>query len=120
MALGRFNLDIPFPTFLLNSIGVLMQDNHTHENHEVSYSTYLLVWISLVAFTSITVAVAGINLGDYTLFVALCIAAVKSALVINIFMHIKFEDLIFKVFLGISGFTLVVIFTLTFFDYIYR
>ena len=67
-----------------------------------------------------TVAVAGINLGDYTLFVALSIAAVKSALVINIFMHIKFEDSIFKVFLGISGFTLLAIFTLTFLDYFYR
>lgn len=98
-----------------------MQDEHsTHENHHISYSTYLLVWLSLVAFTSVTVTVAGINLGDYTLFVALCIAAVKSALVINIFMHIKFEDPIFKVFLAISGFTLMVIFTLTFFDYFYR
>jgi cytochrome c oxidase subunit 4 len=97
-----------------------MQDNHSHKSHDISYSTYLLVWISLVALTSITVTVAGLHLGDYTLFVALCIAAIKSALVINIFMHIKFEDSIFKVFLAISGFTLLVIFTLTFFDYFYR
>ena len=97
-----------------------MQDNHTHDNHNISYSTYLLVWVSLIAFTSITVTIAGIDLGDYTLFVALCIAALKSALVINIFMHIKFEDTIFKIFIAISGFTLLVIFTLTFFDYFYR
>jgi cytochrome c oxidase subunit IV len=98
-----------------------MQDNHkSHDNHNIGYSTYLLVWISLVAFTSVTVTIAGIDLGDYTLFVALSIAALKSALVINIFMHIKFEDPIFKVFLGISAFTLVMIFTLTFFDYFYR
>lgn len=97
-----------------------MQDNNHHDEHHIGYSTYLLVWISLVAFTSITVSVAGLNLGEYTLAVALTIAAIKSALVINIFMHIKFEDPIFKVFLGISGFTLLVIFTLTFFDYFYR
>jgi cytochrome c oxidase subunit 4 len=98
-----------------------MQDDHSaHENHHIGYSTYLLVWVSLVALTSITVTVAGINLGEYILVVALSIAAIKSALVINIFMHIKFEDPIFKVFLGISGFTLVVIFMLTFFDYFYR
>lgn len=97
-----------------------MQDNHSHSEHNIGYSTYLLVWVSLVAFTSITVTIAGINLGDYTLFFALAIAAIKSALVINIFMHIKFEDPIFKVFLAISGFTLIVIFTLTFFDYLYR
>ncbi|MCB0751316.1 MAG: cytochrome C oxidase subunit IV family protein [Ignavibacteriae bacterium] len=97
-----------------------MQEHHNNETHQISYSTYLLVWVSLLALTSITVTVAGVHLGDYTLFVALMIAAIKSALVINIFMHIKFEDPIFKVFLGISGFTLLVIFSLTFFDYIYR
>ncbi len=101
-----------------------MQDNNNalveHEVHHIGYSTYLLVWVSLLAFTSVTVAVAGLDLGEYTLFVALSIAAIKSALVINIFMHIKFEDKIFKVFLAISAFTLIVIFSLTFFDYFYR
>ena len=97
-----------------------MQEKHSHENHNISYSKYLLVWVSLIAFTSITVTIAGIDLGDYTLAIALTIAAIKSALVINIFMHIKFEDPIFKVFLSISGFTLIVIFSLTFFDYFYR
>ncbi len=97
-----------------------MQDNETHEDHHIGYSTYLLIWISLIALTSITVTVAGINLGEYTLAIALTIAAIKSALVINIFMHIKFEDPIFRIFLGISGFTLLAIFTLTFFDYFYR
>ena len=98
-----------------------MQENHSsNEEHHIGYSTYLLIWASLIALTSITVTVAGINLGNYTLFIALTIAAIKSALVINIFMHIKFEDPIFKVFIAISGFTLIVIFTLTFLDYLYR
>lgn len=97
-----------------------MQENHENKTHVIGYSTYLLVWVSLLAFTSLTVTVAGINLGDYTLFFALLIAAIKSGLVINIFMHIKFEDTIFKLFLSLSGFTLIVIFSLTFFDYLYR
>lgn len=97
-----------------------MQDNHSLNHHNTSYTVYLLVWISLLAFTSITVTVAGLNLGNFTLFIALTIAAIKSALVINIFMHIKFEEKIFKVFLAISGFTLLVIFLLTFFDYNFR
>jgi cytochrome c oxidase subunit 4 len=71
-------------------------------------------------FTAITVTVAGIDLGDYTLLVALSIAAVKSALVINIFMHIKFDEPIFKVFLLVSAVTLLVIFVLTFFDISFR
>lgn len=90
-----------------------------HKNHP-GYSTYIFVWLALLAFTSITVTVAGINLGSYTMLVALGIAAIKSVLVINIFMHIKFEEKIFKVFLLLSLFTLIVIFILTSFDIIYR
>lgn len=89
-------------------------------NHVTGYGTYVLVWVGLLALTSITVTVAGINLGMYTLLIALGIAAVKSALVINIFMHIKFEEKIFKVFLFLSGATLLVIFILTFVDYSFR
>ncbi len=93
---------------------------HNNKVHHISLGTYILVWIALLAFTSITVAVAGVNLGRYTLFIALSIAAIKSTLVINIFMHIKFDEPIFKVFLALSGFTLLIIFVLTFFDILYR
>ena len=93
-------------------------NNGNHEHH-IGYGSYIIVWIALLGLTSITVTVAGISLGDYTLFVALLIAAVKSALVINIFMHIKFDEPIFKFFLLISGFTLVVIFILTFVDFLF-
>lgn len=91
-----------------------------HEHTGTNYITLIIVWIGLLALTSITVSIAGFNLGAYTLLVAMFIAAVKSFLVINIFMHIKYEEKIFKVFLLISGFTLVVIFLLTFSDFLYR
>lgn len=94
-------------------------ENHTKTNHP-GYATYIFVWLALLAFTAITVTVAGINLGAYTMLVALGIAAVKSALVVNIFMHIKFEEKIFKVFIALSFFTLLIIFILTSFDIIYR
>ena len=98
-----------------------MDNNQSkHEEHVTPYGMYILVWIGLLALTSITVTVAGINFGNYTLAIALLIAAVKSALVINIFMHIKFDEPIFKVFLLLSGFTLFVILVLTFVDYSFR
>lgn len=96
------------------------KDHNHEEQHITPYSTYVIVWLALIALTSITVTVAGISLGDYTLAVAMLIAAVKSGLVISIFMHIKFDQPIFKVFLLLSGLTLLVIFILTFFDFIYR
>ncbi|MFH1197326.1 MAG: cytochrome C oxidase subunit IV family protein [bacterium] len=97
-----------------------MENNNTKQSHSIGYGTYVIVWLALLMFTAITVTVAGIDLGDYTLFVALSIAAVKSALVINIFMHIKFDEPIFKVFLLVSAVTLLVIFVLTFFDISFR
>jgi cytochrome c oxidase subunit 4 len=95
-------------------------ENNPIEQHITPYGTYVIVWLGLIGLTSITVTVAGINLGEYTLAVAMFIAAVKSSLVISIFMHIKFDQPIFKVFLLLSGTTLLVIFVLTFFDFIYR
>lgn len=93
-------------------------DNHSKQHS--GYLTYIFIWLALLAFTSITVTIAGVSLGNYTLLIALLIAAVKSALVINIFMHIKFEEKIFKVFLLLSGATLLIIFLLTFLDIFYR
>lgn len=89
-------------------------------HHSTGYGTYILVWLALIALTSITVTVAGIDFGMVALAIAMFIAAVKSALVINIFMHIKYEEPIFKVFLLVSGFTIVVIFALTFLDVVNR
>ncbi|MGD8779344.1 MAG: cytochrome C oxidase subunit IV family protein [Ignavibacteria bacterium] len=98
----------------------MSQHDDNHEHHGISYGGLVLVWLGLLALTSVTVSVAGISLGQFTLFVALGIAALKSMLVINYFMHIKFDEPIFKVFIGISGFTLVVIFLLTYFDISFR
>ncbi|RMD50260.1 MAG: cytochrome-c oxidase [Ignavibacteria bacterium] len=96
------------------------KEKHTHNDNHPGYGTYIFVWLGLVALTAITVSVAGMNLGNVTLLVALFIAAIKSSLVINIFMHIKYEEVLFKVFLLVSGATLLVIFLLTFMDYTNR
>lgn len=94
--------------------------NSENNHHITPYTAYIVVWVALMALTSITVAIAGFNVGLIGLFFALSIAFVKSILVINIFMHIKFDELIFKVFLGVSILTLLVIFVLTSFDILNR
>ena len=88
--------------------------------HINGYGVYVLVWVALIALTSLTVSVVGVDLAQYTLFIALTIAAIKSYLVITIFMHIKFDDPIFKLFIIVSILTLFVIFVLTFVDYSFR
>ena len=100
-------------------------DSHTDDGkiahaHDPRYGLNFMIWLILISLTVITVSVAGIDLGEYTLFVAMMIAAVKSWFVINYFMHIKFDDLLFKVFLILVILVLLVVFVLTGFDVFYR
>ena len=95
-------------------------DGHISVAHHPSYGINILVWIGLLSLTAITVAIAGINLGSLALTVALMIALVKSMFVINFFMHLKFENKVFKLFLGICMVTFVIVLILTFFDLTFR
>ncbi|HMS64104.1 MAG TPA: cytochrome C oxidase subunit IV family protein [Ignavibacteria bacterium] len=95
-------------------------DGHIAVAHHPSYGVNVLVWIGLLSLTAITVAVAGINLGSLALTVALMIALVKSMFVINFFMHLKFDNKVFKLFLGICMVTFVIVLILTFFDLTFR
>ena len=92
----------------------------SQEHEPLSYGLYVVVWLGLIALTCITAVVAGINLEAFTLVIALLIALTKASLVVNYFMHIKFEDKIFKLFLGIAGLTICIIFALTFSDVYFR
>lgn len=84
------------------------------------FSTYILIWFGLLILTGVTITVAGLNLGTLSVLGAIVIAAVKSTLVVLYFMHIKYEDRVFKMMLGLAIFTLVVILVLTFADVSYR
>jgi cytochrome c oxidase subunit IV len=94
-----------------------MENHDTHENHITSYGTFTLVWLALMILTGVTVAVAGINFGALTVAIALLVASVKTWLVLTIFMHLKFEDVAFKVFVAVAVFFLIISFILLFSDY---
>lgn len=89
---------------------------HHHENTH-GYGKYVLVWLALLTFTGITVAVAGINFGRLTVAAALIIASVKTYLVLTIFMHLKLEQKVFRIFVIVAIFFLSVSFVLLFSDY---
>ena len=93
---------------------------NTTNMHSTGYGTYVLVWLGLVAFTAITVAVAGLNLASLTVAMALAIAIVKSLLVTNYFMHIRTDSRVFKVFIVVCVVIFLTMIILTFFDLIYR
>lgn len=95
-------------------------DGHIAEAHHPTYGVNILVWIGLLSLTAITVAVAGINLGSLALTVALIIATVKSLFVVNFFMHVKFDNKVVKIFIGICLLVFVIVLILTFFDLTFR
>lgn len=91
-----------------------------HSNHLISYGTYFIVWLTLIGLTVLTVSIAGVNFGSIALFLAMTVAAIKSTFVIAYFMHIKYDDKIFLVFLILALTSLFAIFLLTIFDVFYR
>jgi cytochrome c oxidase subunit 4 len=98
----------------------ISRTKESKQSEPTSFGIYILVWLGLISLTAVTAVVSGIDLAAFTIVVALVIALTKASLVVNIFMRVKFEDKIFKVFLGIVGFTLLVIFSLTFSDVFFR
>jgi cytochrome c oxidase subunit 4 len=93
----------------------------TEQHHAaVPYRTFVIVWALLLVLTAITVTVSRIHLGALNIWVALGIASLKSALVIFFFMHLKYERLLFKLFLLGALVTLAIFIGLTFFDVLYR
>ncbi|MBP9192154.1 MAG: cytochrome C oxidase subunit IV family protein, partial [Ignavibacteria bacterium] len=62
----------------------------------------------------------GINLGSLALTVALMIALVKTMFVVNFFMHVKFDNKIIKLFIGVCMLIFIVVLILTFFDLTFR
>ena len=91
------------------------------EKHVIqSYRQLAYVLLALLCLTALTVFIAGLHLGAFSVGAALIIASVKVFIVISFFMHLKYESLFIK--LIVSGvfllFALVVI--ITFIDYLFR
>jgi len=90
------------------------------ENHSIGYGVYILVWLSLVVFTGLTVAVAGVDLKALAVTVALSIAATKSILVLMYFMHLKYEPPLFRTLVVVVVVALATFIILTFLDILFR
>jgi len=95
-------------------------EQHAGATHIVGYGQYILIWAGLMGLTGATVALSGIELGRWIVVTALVIASVKSLLVLSIFMHLRFEDRTFRLFVAVSGLVLLIFLVLIFSDYAFR
>jgi cytochrome c oxidase subunit 4 len=97
-----------------------MEKHDYYSEHTHSYGIYVLVWLALMALTAITVAVAGMDIGKFTVATALIIASFKAYLVLTIFMHLKSETKTFLIFVLVALLFLGISFVLLFSDYSFQ
>jgi len=95
-------------------------ENKEQHTHIVDYKQNFLVWIDLLILTIVTVKIAQLDLGNFTVFVALTVASMKTWLVGTYFMHLKFENRFFKIMVGLVAVVFVALLILLFSDYSYR
>lgn len=93
---------------------------HNEESHITSYRANGWVLIALLVLTVITITVTWIDLSALTVAVALLIASVKAYIVLTYFMHLKFENSLFRAFVAMVLLIYVLVIGLTLSDYIFR
>ena len=97
-----------------------LPEEHSATQH-VSLGTYLVVFAALIVLLAITVAVAFfVHAGDLNLIIALAIATIKATLVVLYFMHVKYASRLTKIFVCAAFLWLLILFGLTFSDYLTR
>jgi len=90
------------------------------EHHICSVRLYVTIFSALMVFTVLTVLAASVNMGVMNNVVMLGIAVVKAALVISVFMHLKYNPKILWV-VAIGAFVwLGVMIALTLSDFLSR
>ena len=89
-------------------------------HHIVPYRTYALILLLLLVLTGTSVAVTQIELTRWATVVALLIASTKSAFVLAVFMHLKFDQAVYKVMTISVVLLLIAVIVFTFLDYGFR
>ena len=92
-----------------------MQEPHAHDHPDVK--TYMGVFIALLVLLVVTVAAAEVELGRWGFLVAVIIASIKAALIMAIFMHVRYSTLLTRLFSVSAFFWLAILFVLTLSDY---
>lgn len=86
----------------------------------VAKKTYYKVATALMLLLGLTIGAYFIPLGPFGVVVALAIAFTKATLIILFFMHVRYSSRLTRMLAGAGFFWLLILFALTFSDYISR
>jgi cytochrome c oxidase subunit 4 len=89
-------------------------------HHSPSPNVYYLVYLVLMSLLVLTVLVAGLALGPWSVVIALLIAVVKAVLVILYFMHVRYSSRLTWLFAAAGFVWLGIMFVLLMSDYLSR
>jgi cytochrome c oxidase subunit 4 len=87
-----------------------------HVPHIIPLSSYVKVFSVLIFLTIVTVAAARVDFGFMNSVIAFAIASVKAGLVMAIFMHLKYDNMLNRVIIGSAVFFLIVLYFFCFMD----
>lgn len=96
------------------------KDTHSSPHHITPVPIYFAIFGALMVLTAITVAVAFVDLGQFSTPVALAIAVGKATLVVLWFMHVKYSSRMTSMVVIGSIVFLLVLFLITLSDYLTR
>lgn len=88
--------------------------------HITPYRVYGVILVILLSLTAITILVTWVDAGKFAIAIAMTVACVKATLVLFYFMHLKFDNWLIRVLVGLVLILLIVVFVITFFDYLFR
>ena len=77
-------------------------DSHGSGHHIIPLADYFKVFGALIVLTVITVAASRVDFGAFNTLIAFGIATVKAVLVMAIFMHLKYDNMMNRVIIGSS------------------
>lgn len=86
------------------------------QHHIMPLKMYFKVAAGLILLTFLTIAFHQMNLGPLAGPVAFLIAAIKAALVLLYFMHLKYDNMTNRVVFGSGFFFLLILFAFSYID----
>lgn len=95
-------------------------NTHESRHHIVGYPVLFAVWAALLGLTWLTVELSGAGMGSFVMLAPFLIASVKAFLVVDYFMHLKYESGFFKYILLVVLGTVVVLAWFVYQDIAYR
>ncbi|MFW5974654.1 MAG: cytochrome C oxidase subunit IV family protein [Bacteroidota bacterium] len=90
------------------------------EKHITPYYVHIIVLGALLVLTATTVLITRVELGALNTTAAMLIASIKGVIVLLYFMHLKFDQKIYGIMVGLVMAVFIAVIVITFFDYLFR